>query len=292
MADMRTIDKVFYYHADASAVGGFLTHPERQLIRADGSCSLSQAGGETSGTLHNFRHGNVLSIRHARTYATGAPHRAVPQRPEDTQNALYASGGWTTLVTAVVEGFNLLDVLTADRITARISLEYPAGGNTPRVSVLGSGFENLRLEGEPLHLPLVPHLLQDSDVRPAGRDWPSNEALVHSAIESARLVHCDTSMPDAIRHRFAGVSCKQEIAEKGYLRCSVVQPITQNRESTPGRRTAGHVVSLPGFGTLYFGELIVTRDAFRLAMVRAELGCAVDGDLCAACVSGNGRPMP
>lgn len=43
MTEMQ--DRIFYFHADASAFGGRITHPHEQVIEASSSCSLPQAGG-------------------------------------------------------------------------------------------------------------------------------------------------------------------------------------------------------------------------------------------------------
>ena len=42
--------------------------------------------------------------------------------------------GWlrSTLVTSVVEGLNILEIVKAERIVAQISVEYPADGGFPR----------------------------------------------------------------------------------------------------------------------------------------------------------------
>ena len=47
-----------------------------------------------------------------------------------------------------MEGINLLEVVTADKIVAQISTKHPKIGNVPSVSFVGSQFVNLRINGE------------------------------------------------------------------------------------------------------------------------------------------------
>ena len=55
--------------------------------------------------------------------------------------------GYTTLVTSVVEGLNILDVVTADLVVAQISTDHPLVGYVPSITFLGTRFENLRIAG-------------------------------------------------------------------------------------------------------------------------------------------------
>ena len=61
----------------------------------------------------------------------------------------------TTLATAVVEKLNLLDVVTADRVVAKISIDVPKDEDAlPKVSFFGTRFESLCINGMPVDLRL------------------------------------------------------------------------------------------------------------------------------------------
>ena len=60
--------------------------------------------------------------------------------------------GWNTLTTTVVEGLNVMKVVTADRIVGQTITEHPLKGNMPSISFLGTRFENLRIAGVPVEL--------------------------------------------------------------------------------------------------------------------------------------------
>ena len=129
----RPLDRVFYYHASASPIGGHLTHPVEAVLDQHASVSLPQAGGQAAARIDNFNFKNMLQCEAAYSHTTGAVQKS--------------NGNWTTLVTSVVEGANILDIVTADRMVSTISLEHHRNGYYPKVSFLGSQFENLRIGG-------------------------------------------------------------------------------------------------------------------------------------------------
>ena len=117
-------ERQFHFHADASPVGGHITHPFEQIITTEASSSLAQAGGLVTGVHESYRLDPIVSAQKAYSHISGAKN----------QN----TGNWTTLTTSVVEFLNVLEVVTADRIVARIAVEHPKVGYTPRVSFVVS----------------------------------------------------------------------------------------------------------------------------------------------------------
>ena len=53
-------------------------------------------------------------------------------------------------------------------------------------------------------------------------------------------------------------------------------------------RSCGHIVDIPHFGRIFFGELLMSRDSVQLVGIRAELGCATGGRITACCGGGGG----
>jgi len=58
------------------------------------------------------------------------------------------------LTSSVIEGLNILDVITADRIVGQTITNHPLVGYVPSISFLGTRFENLRIAGNPVELDL------------------------------------------------------------------------------------------------------------------------------------------
>jgi len=133
---MTATSRVHYFHADACAFGGYFERPIERTIVPQAPMSLSPAGGYGSARSENFRLEGLVSYKSASTQVSG--HLSKKD-----------GGGWVTLVTSVVEGLNVLDVVTADRLSAQISTEHPLVGDSPKVTFLGTSFENLKIAGCP-----------------------------------------------------------------------------------------------------------------------------------------------
>ena len=64
------------------------------------------------------------------------------------------------------------------------------------------------------------------------------------------------------------------------------------RRPHPTATIHGHVVHVPNFGKIYFGEMFITGDSRRLTMVRFQLGSDDGGEVSAAEGETNGDPWP
>jgi len=138
---MAAGNRVHYYHADACAFGGYFQRPIEHVIAPQAPMSLPPSGGYGFARAENFRIEGLVSFKSAFTQVSG--HLSKKDR-----------GGWVTLVTAVVEGFNALDIVTADRLCAQISTEHPLEGDNPKVTFLGTSFDNLKIAGYPIKVTL------------------------------------------------------------------------------------------------------------------------------------------
>ncbi len=122
---MNEIDgRTHSYNADAMILDGFLRIPVEKEIKPLGAVSLSEKGGYRSERVEDFHLDEVISYRSAYTQVAGNLDR----KP---------GHGWATLSTVVVEGLNILEVLTADRIVGQIIADYPPVGYVPLDFVLG-----------------------------------------------------------------------------------------------------------------------------------------------------------
>ena len=94
------------YHAEAEALSGDITLPLIQEVKPPTFVKLNERGGYLSQHVENYRLGGIVSFRSAYTQVAGNPD----PKPDH---------GWNTLTTSVIEGLNVLDIVTADRIVAR-----------------------------------------------------------------------------------------------------------------------------------------------------------------------------
>ncbi|MBZ5624229.1 MAG: hypothetical protein LAQ69_36850 [Acidobacteriia bacterium] len=234
----------FLYHAHAIGLAASLTKPTTVFLDAQPVSALPVAGGRSSARVENFRFQDIISYRLAETQTVGV---------SGTE-----SGTFSTVATVAVEGLNILNVLTADRIVARLaSRHFLDEDREPSILTLGSHFENLKIGGREIKFDLDRQVMSE---------W-----------------HVFT---DAVKGWLAGGSGRD-------LRNNRVHTsIVSNIQPLDGCDVDSHSIHFPDFGTVFLGELQITRDERRLTMLRVELGCAYEGDVTCAEGAGNGSPAP
>jgi hypothetical protein len=76
------------------------------------------------------------------------------------------------------------------------------------------------------------------------------------------------------------------------VKCTIVQDIAWDGAPHPTAEIHGHVVRVPNFGKVYFGEMLVNDYGRHITMVRFQLGSDDGGDVSAASGETNGVPYP
>ncbi len=149
----------FLYHAHGSAIGGSITQPFKADIASSSATSLPIIGGFASAKEGAYQLKDVISYQSAHTYVSGI-------QTDD--------GAYNSVVTCVIEGLNILHVITADAIIGRVSSNHK-DGEQAEIIPLGSSFENLKIAGQPLQVDLNHDLFMQN---------PTHSALL-SHLESA-----------------------------------------------------------------------------------------------------------
>jgi len=127
------MERRFFYHAFGVGLGGRITRPCCELIEAQAATALPSVGGYASSHVDGYRFRDIVSVRSARSFAVGS-------QAED--------GSFNTSITVTVEGLNILGVITAESITARLASRHPKGIDEPVITAIGSEFRNLRIAGD------------------------------------------------------------------------------------------------------------------------------------------------
>ena len=249
----------FHYHACAHAFSGRFTRPFDHLIDVQAATSLPVIGGHGSSRVENFQFREFISFQKAYTHVSGA-HQA-----DDNSN--------NTLVTATIEGVNILDVLTADRVVARLYSKHPYEETEGFVTTVGSKFENLKIAGCPVHLELDFELFENiRNFKEAQKAFEKEGAFRKIAVDPFHT----------------GQQLKPQGSNGAFL-CSLVKEMDTN---CPGVKRDGHSFHVPGFGKIFFGEMMILHGDRTLTMVRLELGSAVSGTGTLSAAATNGRSWP
>lgn len=280
----------FHYHASALGLSGELTRPVQHVIEVQAGTALPSTGGVGSSHVENFRFDEVVSFRRAYSHVSGSVK-------EENNKRIH-----TTHATATVEGLNILDVVTADRIVARLSssFEEPApkvpGPYEGKVLTVGSKFENLNIAGFPVDVELDHELLslKEGTFAAVKKSFkPKESELRKVASEALEARGIRRPLPD-------------ELAPEGVLLCSIVKevhfkqpgfccpPEDKNKKEKfipagiePIGRHAYHVVD---FGDIFFSETICQHGRKTLTMLRIELGSPNGGGFLITQTDSNGQP--
>jgi hypothetical protein len=215
-----------YYRLDASALSGFVTEPFQRDIPTLAPTVLPQAGGFATARSGAFNLDEVVSAASAYTLVTA-------RRSSD--------GSTLAVATAVIEDLNILEIVTARRIVAQITVTIPEGDEPRRISLAGSRFEGLRL---------------------AGRDGVARLSRALQPVDSSS----DPKLP---------LLWRDFLDEHGQSRTP--GSLVEGFEGPEGTLWGGHIIKIPGYGEIILGRLDVTHESVQLISIRAVLGCQFTG---------------
>jgi hypothetical protein len=261
------------YDAHAFALKGDLQLPIRAEIKPQASANLPREGGYLSQHACEYRLEGIISFRSAYTQVAG---NLDTQKPDH---------GYVTLATAVLEDFNILDVVTVDRVVAQISTRHPAKGGVPTVTFLGTRFENLRIAGHPVHIELDTNILGE---RPGEKlPWSTSRSFRERVTAQYENIRHQSNLPAEIAERYNRLPSDPGSQES--IECSLVH----RADCSHLGRSFGHVIDIPHFGKLYLAVLRLKEKPpsetdcpkvdypdtqFELTMIEAQMGCISSGN--------------
>jgi hypothetical protein len=245
------------YHADAVGASGNLTLPVQETMPIQASVCLPVIGGHGAAEVNEFRYRNILYFSWAESTVVGS---------YSEKDKAHGSAAM-----AIIEGLNIMDVVTCDRIVARVTTKH--AGNEPSIIPMGSLFENLRIAG----YPITPDLAIDT----------------FTQLETWERLNSAHDNDPKIREQLNKQSFHKPVerlpTSKGIFGCTLVRdfgPLPSGLEVRDGG------IYVPHFGTVYLGEFYVSQYSRRLLMMHVDLGCSTEGCFGAGGSGGNGIPWP
>jgi hypothetical protein len=234
------------YQADAVAASGHLTLPVEDRMQLQGSIALPLGGGHGRVNVGNFSHHGIFSFRSAYSEVSG--HKS------DTK------GSHNTLAQSVIEGINIHNVLTCDRIVSRIAVHQPKDGGQASIIPFGSTIDNLRIGGYPVRPVLNMKCFVDND------NFNSLVAYRKNNKKEAEK----TTIP---RSEDPNVPPGPNV-----IACTMVTDWGEKSpDFPPGVEVHGTGLWVPEFGMVYVAELYIMPNTRRLRMLRVVLGCGSEG---------------
>lgn len=272
----------YRFHGSAFGAAGQVTRPFHEVIEVQAPSTLPQIGGHGTGHSVDFRHRHILRFDLAHTQVTGGQYRKEGET-EDT---------YSTRVSSVVEGLNIADVITADRVVAMLVSTYgPKSNGEPTVKLVGTHFDNLRIAGIPIHVDLAIDIF----------DYHHTHSLLAAAYQSNESAIVDKS---AAREKggIRGFIDRLTLADhpkrnephyrrwvsdhltkdgglphsKGITHLSLVRGIQPDPCPLD---YCGHMFHVDGFGTIRLAELEIHGTTRNLTMIRITMGSPCGADI-------------
>jgi hypothetical protein len=239
----------FAYHANAYALNASFHRPTACDIEAQAATCLPIYGGHAQSFVKDFCVPRLARFQSAHSHVSGSM--------QDDHTATTQS--ITTLV-----GLNIMDVITADRIVARLTSEHNLDEPEGHILAIGSTFENLRIAGYTFNIIMRHDLLLESKT------------------------HADLAKKVPSLKKSGGIANVKD----GVAICSLVEKIETTFPGLSDADKKKHIINVPHLGTISFAEILSVEGMKTLSMLRFDLGSPDGGGGTVAVAATNGRTSP
>jgi hypothetical protein len=273
----------FVFRGNAATIGGRIVRPRDVQIDSHVASSLTVAGGRSTAKGSAMKFGKWVSYASVAAAAEGL-FDDVKQQIAFTHGRVDEDALTTSTRTlAEVTGLSVGDKpkLTIKALRAVLNGTSPAGSGEPPIAPDNrTAIDGVSIDRYGLVITLATSLFQKYDTRSkllAAADDPEfvRRSGGHLFMKSARR---GASAPSIGRLR----------SSNGTTYATIVRSIKWAGEPYPGATIDENVVTVPEFGRIFFGELLITDLSRRLTMLRLELGSPIGGAVACAEVETNG----
>ena len=252
------------YNASAYSVSAEFERPKKHSLAPQASVVLAGHGGHGSSRASAYNVDGLISFKNAYSEAGGS---------FDDCHGLHTTHAWS-----VVEGLNVADMLTADRVVARMAVYHSTHGSEATYDITGSYFENLRIAGHLVEVKLATNVFHDHDtyskVAKAHHARKTDEWLVGGKL--TKLKNNELTELEDKYHALIGMSevvkewkSPKRLADRGSYWFSPAN----NLEWKPSSEilTFGSIICIPKFGVIRLAEMVVHRHSRTLRMFRVQM---------------------
>ena len=235
----------FHFHAEGHAFSGEIHEPVWYPIPAKASTSLPTIGGQAEAAHGEFTAHEFISFKRAHTHVAGR------RTGEKT---------YVTHATTTIEGLNIENVLTADRITCRLRSIHDPKHPEGLILSYGSEFENFQIRRHKLEVTLRHRIMEDFDTLAKLSGQIKKEKTQGSSVGRSGLVF------------------------------SLVEKIETDLPYVP--KDGGNSFEVPNFGKVTIAEVFAEAGTRTLTMLHLELGSPQTVNSTVGETRINGKPYP
>ena len=211
----------FRFKGTAIGAGGHVSVPFNDVIEVQAVSALPEIGGYGSARSVDFSFRGILRFDLAYSEVVGSTCN------DDDRNPVLS-----TRVNATVEGLNIMDMVTADRIVSHLVSTFKGEGpGEPSVLFLGSHFENLRVAGIPVKVTLAVDVLDKYNTYKSLREAYGHEDSVRDLFGDAAFKERIHEAPAKVAQWFSHAAAAQPEmpANNGISRVSLVRRLEPDR---------------------------------------------------------------
>jgi hypothetical protein len=256
------------YQASAYSVSAEFERPKKHSLSPQASVVLAGHGGHGSSSAPAYKADGLISFKSAYSEVGGS---------FDDCHGLHTTHAWS-----VVEGLNVADMLTADRVVSRMAVYHsPVNGVEATYDITGSYFENLRIAGYPVEVKLATHVFHNHDtyskVAKAHHARKTDEWLVGSKLlqlDSNKLTklldeyHALIGMDELVKE-WNNPKRPQDRGSYWFSPANHLDPKALGDSSEI--KVFGSIICIPKFGVIRLAEMAVHHHSRTLTMFRVQM---------------------
>ena len=271
----------YVYSASTYAISADFDRPKKHTLPPQAAAVLSAHGGHGTQRMEGLKIDGLVSFKEAYSEVGGS---------YDDCHDNYTTNAWS-----VLEGVNVADMFTADRIVSRLAIYYPAHGKEePSFDITGSYYENLRIAGHKVDVKLDSHLHHQYDTygRLATGHQKGDTDRMLLGQELRGLKDKDLERIEGTYHALSGMSRfvnewkQKRPADRGVYRLSVANQATMDWPSEVEQ--FGSIICIPKFGVVRLGEMVVHKHSRTLVMFQVQMCSSGHGTVGGGGTSGSG----
>ena len=267
------------FHGHASGVAAHIRRPGDTIVSVEGCSALPVTGGHCESKTGRRKLGKWVAFQSASTSAHGDYVNRAEGVATTRGKLAFHKAATETRVTARVRGLEILGRIHIANASLGLISRSAKGKAQPPIRLEGNRIQGVTIDGAKLKITLAEEFYCKHDTKDKLKMAHKKGLPAHYA--GMFLPHKEglekvTGFPEAA----------------GTVKCTIVESITWDGKPHPKAKIYGHVVEVPNFGKIYFGEMFITGNSRRLTMVRLQLGSPVGGELIALDGETNGQPFP
>jgi hypothetical protein len=259
----------YVYGASAYALAAEFERPKKHSLPPQASVVLAGHGGHGSCRVPGQQLDGLVSYKEAYSEVGGS---------YDDCHGIHTTHAWS-----VLEGVNVADMLTADRVVSRMAIYYPAGDKSEAsYDITGSYFENLRIAGHKIEVKLATNIFHEQDTYKKIADAHANRTS-DQLLQGGGLVTMTDQQLQELEDEYHALTGIAKMVtewkkpgprppERGCYKLSAANDLDLKKQIGPTELEGyGSIICIPKFGVIRLGEVTVHKHSRTLKMFRVQM---------------------